>query len=365
MNSFNKIPFYAKVALIFICVFFLVYGMYLSREIMLPLVFALLVAILLNPLVNFLLSKKIEKITSISIVVVIATLAVMGAIYLISSQIALLRETFPEVKDKFNALNTQFVRWVSINFKIPETSINSWIKQSENQIMQNFSMGENLAIFGRLMMDGILVPIYAFLFLYYKPLLLDFILRLFKIDHHVAVTEVLLSTKKIIQSYLVGLFIELIIVAILNSACLLLLGIDYAVILGVIGAIINIIPYIGGMIGMIFPMIIALITKDSVSYTIYIFIIYTIIQFVDNHYLKPYVVASRVKINALIALIVIFIGEAVWGISGMFLSIPLTAMVKVIFDHIEPLKPWGLLLGNTVPPTPKFAFMRKKQKSIS
>ncbi len=250
-----------------------------------------------------------------------------------------------------------------MNFNIPRPKIITWISDTENDIMNNFSMSENLTILRRLMIDGVLLPIYAFLFLYYKPLLLDFILQLFRKQHHNAVMEVLISTKKIIQSYLIGVFIEMIIIAFLNSASLLLLGIDYAIILGILGAIINIIPYLGGIIAMIIPMIIACVTKDSLSYTIYVFIIFTLISFTDNHYIKPYIVASRVKINALVALVVIFIGDSVWGIPGMFLSIPLTAMVKVIFDHIQPLKPFGFLLGNIMHSTAKFSFINKKKRT--
>ena len=124
--------------------------------------------------------------------------------------------------------------------------------------------------------------------------------------------------------------------------------------MGVLGAIINVVPYIGGIIGTILPMIIAFVTKDSAITPLIVMISYIVIQFIDNHYLVPKVVASRVKINALVSIIVVLIGGAIWGVLGMFLSIPLTAIIKVVFDHIEQLKPWGFLLGNVVPTTTKF-----------
>jgi predicted PurR-regulated permease PerM len=80
-----------------------------------------------------------------------------------------------------------------------------------------------------------------------------------------------------------------------------------------------------------------------------VFIIYLVIQFIDNHFIVPKIVASRVQINALVSIIVVLVGGAIWGIPGMFLSIPLTAIAKVVCDHVEPLKPWGFLLGNIVP----------------
>jgi AI-2 transport protein TqsA len=127
----------------------------------------------------------------------------------------------------------------------------------------------------------------------------------------------------------------------------------------VIGAILNLIPYLGGIIAIALPMVIAFVTKDSLTYPILVFFVYLFIQFVDNNFIVPKIVAARVKINALISVIAVLIGGALWGISGMFLSIPITAILKVIFDHIESLKPWGFLLGDIVPTTSKFSFVKK------
>ncbi|MDF1517340.1 MAG: AI-2E family transporter, partial [Lutibacter sp.] len=163
--------------------------------------------------------------------------------------------------------------------------------------------------------------------------------------------------------YLAGLVIEAIIVAILNIAALFALGIEYAILLGIIGALLNVIPYIGGLVAVALPMAVALATKDSGMYALYVLAIYYIIQLIDNNLIVPLIVSSKVKINALFAIIVVFVGNALWGISGMFLSIPLLAIIKVIFDHIEPLKPWGFLLGDTMPENPIIRPIIKKIKS--
>ncbi len=111
----------------------------------------------------------------------------------------------------------------------------------------------------------------------------------------------------------------------------------------------NLIPYIGGLVAVALPMIIALVTKTSAWYTIYVMVGYLIVQLIDNNLIVPMVVASKVKINALFSVIVVIVGNALWGISGMFLSIPLLAIVKLICDHIDSLKPWGFLLGDSMP----------------
>ncbi len=358
MDASFKIPFYAKMALIFISLFAFIYTMQVGQYIIIPIVFAVIIAILLNPLVNYLIKKKINKVVSISIALAFAIFIVVGFLYIISSQISMFSETYPQLKQKFNVTSTELVNWISRKFNISRPKINAWIKVAESEAINNIAVGEKLTEAGRMMMVGVLLPVYLFMILYYKPLLLEFIRKLFRSEHHTALAEVLINSKKIIQNYLVGLFFEMLIIAVLNSTGLLLLGIDYAIILGVTGAILNIIPYIGGIIAITLPMVIAFVTKDSTTYPILVFFVYVLIQFIDNHYIIPKIVASRVQINALISVIVVLIGAAVWGIPGMFLSIPLTAIIKVIFDHIEHLKPWGFLLGNIVPTASKFSLVK-------
>jgi len=137
--------------------------------------------------------------------------------------------------------------------------------------------------------------------------------------------------------------------AALNTTALLILGIDYALLLGIVGALLNVIPYIGGLVAVALPMMVALVTKSTPWYAFYVMAAYYFIQLIDNNYIVPKIVASQVKINALFSIIVVLAGNALWGIPGMFLSIPLLAIVKLICDNIEPLKPWGFLLGDTMP----------------
>jgi predicted PurR-regulated permease PerM len=360
MNTIFKIPFYAKAALIFISILVFAFIMHIGQHIILPILYATIIAILLNPLVNYLIRKKINKIVSISIAVALAICVAIGILYIVSSQITMFTEMYPQLKAKFNETSTEFIHWISKKFNIRHSKINAWITETQSEEISNFAIGEKLIEVGRMLVIGMLLPAYLFMILYYKPLLLEFIRKLFRSEHHIAVTEVFINTKKIIQSYLVGLFLEMIIIAVLNSVGLLFLGIDYAIILGVTGAILNIIPFIGGIIAIALPMMVAFVTKDSLTYSVLVFFIYIFIQFIDNHYIIPKIVASRVKINALISVIVVLIGGELWGIPGMFLAIPLTAIIKVICDHIESLKPWGFLLGNIVPTASKFSFIKQK-----
>ena len=222
------------------------------------------------------------------------------------------------------------------------------------------AIGQTLVIVGSGLMFLFLVPVYIFLILYYEPLLLDFVRKIFGESNKSQVNEIVLQIKTVIQRYLIGLFIEAGLIAIMEITALLILGVDYAILLGIIGALLNAIPYIGGIVAVALPMAVALVTKDTPLYAFYIMVIYYLIQLVDNNYIVPKIVASKVKINALFSIIVVFAGNALWGIPGMFLSIPLLAIIKLIFDHIEPLKPWGFLLGDTMPPILKLHPIIKK-----
>jgi predicted PurR-regulated permease PerM len=359
MDTSLRIPFYAKVALISISTLAIIFTMHIGQGIIVPILYATIIAILLNPLVNFLQRRNINRILAISIAVTLTIVLVLAVFYVLSSQLTMFSESWPQLKEKFNITSAEFVRWVSDKFNIRVSRINAWTKETQSDAISNFAVGDTLADVGGILVTFVLLPVYLFMILYYKPLLLEFIRRLFRDEHQVTVTSVLTSSKNVIQTYLVGLFFELVIVAILNSAGLLLLGIEYAIILGIIGAIFNLIPYIGGVIAIALPMIIAFVTKDSLTYPVLVFFVYLFIQFIDNNFIVPKIVAARVKINALISVVAVLIGGALWGISGMFLSIPITAILKVVFDHIESLKPWGFLLGDIVPTTSKFPLLKK------
>lgn len=355
----GKIPFYAKIALISVGLFAFVCTLYIAQGIIIPILYATIIAILLNPLVNILTSKGINKIIAILFALLIAMLLVVLLLYIISSQFAMFSETYPLLKEKFTRSSGELVKWLSEKFNIRQSKITAWMSESSTSALDTINIREIVGGTSRLLFVGMLLPVYVYMILYYKTLLLEFIHKLFNSQYHVAVAEVLVRTKSIIQSYLVGLFFEMIIIAVLNSVGLLLLGIDYAIILGMTGAILNIIPYIGGMMAIALPMIIAFVTKDSLTYPLLVLLIYLCIQFIDNHFIIPKVVAKRVKINALVSVIVVLIGGSLWGLPGIFLSIPLTAIIKVIFDHIESLKAWGFLLGNIVPTASKFSFVKQ------
>ena len=347
------LPFYAKTGIFFVGLSALLAILYIAQGIIVPLVFSFIIAILLHPVVNFFVRLRINRIISIIITLLLTVIIIAAFIALIYTQAVNFSVSWPIFVDKFTDLLNQAIKSASRYLDIRPSIIHAWITKTQHELINidGTLIGQTLVSVGSILSALVLVPIYIFVILYYKPLLSEFIHRLFNAEHQNQVKIVVTQTKSVVQHYLLGLIIEAVIVGSLNTLGLLLLGIQYAILLGVLGAVLNMIPYLGGIISVGLFMMVALVTKTSPWFALYVFGVHSLVQIIDNDYIVPKIVASKVKINALFSILVVLVGNALWGIPGMFLSLPLLAIVKVIFDHIESLKPWGYLLGDTMPPT--------------
>jgi len=362
----KKYPFFFRSTVTLFGIILFAFVLHILRGIMVPIAFALMIAILLNPFVNILVNKKINKVVAISISLILVIVFIAGLMIFISSQIGKFTENMPVLEQKFSELFHNLQIWLQNNYSLPLTRQRELIGEAGNSLKP--LIGQTVGtVLGTLSLI-ILVPIYIFLMLFYKTLILNFLYEVFAEKNSNQVSNVLKETKNAIQSYMVGLLLEAIIVAIMNSAALLILGVHYAILLGVIGAILNVLPYIGGIIAIALPVLIATVTTTGFTTQIGIIVAYTIIQFIDNNILVPRIVSSQVKINALVSVIIVLLGGAVWGVSGMFLSIPFIAVLKIIFDRVDGLKPWGKLLGTEVPVFHKgqlWGLRRRRKEAVS
>lgn len=343
----KKYPFYLRTTITLFGIVLFVYILYVMEAMLVPLAFSAMIAILLNPLVNKLKARKIPQIPAILIALLAAILLVAGVMVFISSQIVKFSENLPLLQARFADLFTHFQYWLEHNYSLTFEKQQQLIAEAGKNLkpLVTQTLGTVLGTVTVI----VLLPIYIFLMLYYKKLILNFLYEIFAEHHSSHVATVLSETRGAIQSYMVGLLLEAIIVAVMNSIALILLGVKYAVLIGIIGAILNILPYIGGLIAIAIPILIATMTMTGFSVQIGIIVSYSVIQFIDNNILVPRIVSSKVKINALVSLIIVLLGGTIWGVAGMFLSIPFVAVLKIIFDRVEELKPWGKLLGDEVP----------------
>lgn len=361
----RKYPFYFKSTVILFGITLFVYAISNLKQILIPIAFSLMLAILLNPLCNWFAKKKMPHVLSIALSLIIAILIIAGIAFFLSSQIAGFSSELPLLKQKLTGLFAQLQTAIDQRLNINIQKQDEWIGRAGTGMQP--LIGQTVGTVVGSLAFLFLLPVYTFLFLFYKTLILNFFYEVFAERNSKEVGEILTATKKSIQSYVVGLLLEALIVAVLNAIALLLLGVKYGILLGVLGAILNVLPYIGGIIAVALPLLIATITKNGFHTQLLIIIAYIIIQFIDNHFLIPYIVSSKVKINALISIIMILLAGAVWGISGMFLSIPFTGVLKIIFDRIPELRPWGRLLGDEIPTRHKGEIwsLRRRKKSLS
>jgi predicted PurR-regulated permease PerM len=265
MNTEIKLPLYAKVSMILLGIFILFYILYIGQEILIPLVFSFLIAILLNPVVDYLCGKKINRAVAILISILLLVLFLSGLGYFIISQIIMFGEMLPQLEEKIDTLFTVTIQWITCTYVNP-TKINAWIDQIKSTTLNSAKslIGPTILSMGGMIAVFLLLPVYIFLILWYKQLFLEFISNLFPTTEHKTVSEVLRETKLLIQNYLIGLLAETGIVAVLNTSGLIILGVEYAVLLGVISAILNIIPYVGGIVAMGITTILVLATKPPI-----------------------------------------------------------------------------------------------------
>ncbi|OIP01621.1 MAG: AI-2E family transporter [Bacteroidetes bacterium CG2_30_33_31] len=358
------LPFYVKSTIFLIGIFALLTMIYIAQSIILPFIFALLISIILHPVVHLLMRMKINRIISIFLTLLFTVIIIVGITAILYSQAIKFSESWPVIVDKIAIIFKESTAWVSTYFDLSPWKVHQWVAKTNTELI-NFSgaeIGHTISILGSAVIMLFIIPIYVILMLYYEPLLLSFISKLFAEIHQKKVSQIISQIKVVIQRYLVGLVIEFFIVAILYSTALLLLGVDYAIMLGIIGAVLNVIPYLGAFIAASLSILIALATNSTGWHIIYILLSYYIIHLFDYNFIIPKIVASKVKINALISFLVIISSGALLGIPGMLICIPITGVLKLIFDHIKSLEPWGFLLGDTMPPLIKIKPILKTLK---
>ncbi len=362
----NQSPFYVKLGFQFLVIFFICFFITVAQNILIPFAFASLLAVLLLPVVNFFESLKISRAISILVPIILAIGIIVGIVYFLSSQIAGFMQDIPSIKEHLNEHFISLQNWIKQKLNISFRQQNEYLNEQAEKLRATGTTYLSHTFFSitEVVMLLILMPIYTFLLLFYKNHIRNFLFAVFKKQHTRNIKNVLSQTKLMIRSYMVGLLIEMAIVATANSLGLLLIGIKYAIFFGTLAAVLNLIPYIGMFTATLFTVLISLTTTDKSSNIVWIIVIFYGIHIIDVNFLMPKIVASRLRVNALISILGVVIGGALTGISGLFLSIPAIAFLKILCDEIDELKPWGMLMGDETPSLKK-SNLYKKLKKIS
>jgi predicted PurR-regulated permease PerM len=348
MEQASKSPFYLRFGVTVITLAILAVGLYFGRGIVLPLFFGILLAILLLPVTRFLQKLHLGKILSITISILTAMVLIGIIVYFLSTQIASFLADIPALEKRFNELLWSAQKWVQQNLNIGMREQKEYIDETTEQMKTESPqiLSRTVVTLTGAVSYLIFLPIYAFLVLYHKDMIRRFLIEICKNGDESKVREVLSESQAISQQYITGLLIELCIVFALNTAGFLILGIKYPIFLALISAFLNIVPYIGMLIANLICIIVTLMSAEQPVDAIWVCAILTAVQLVDNNVLMPWIVGTKVRLNALAIILGVLISGALAGIAGMFLAIPALAVLKLIFERVDRLKPWALLLGD-------------------
>jgi predicted PurR-regulated permease PerM len=342
-----KLPFLAKLTLILICLISITYIAILGKSLLSPLLFSLLMAFLLLPLANLLERKFKFKRSLSSIIAVILMIAIIyGIFYFLAAQLGELLTDWPLLVKQVTQAFHDIQSWIAQTFHINANKQDAYLSDSAEKALATSAtvVGTTLITLSSSLLFLAFTLLFTFFILNYRRILFSFLTSVFAEEHKIKVTEIVREIQRIIKKYITGLFLQMLIVTVLMIAVLSLLGVKYAILLGLIAGIFNIIPYLGISTALLISTLITFATAGAAK-ALFVILAFMGVHTIDGNILMPLVVGSKVKINALFAFVGIIVGEMIWGISGMFLCIPYLAMLKIIFERVDGLKPWAILLG--------------------
>lgn len=344
-------PVTARRALEVMGLFFLGWIIVLGHGILAPLLLAFFISIMILPVYRFLQGLKIPDILAIIISLLILIVVFGLIIWFFSMQIGNLIADFPLIQRNVTQHLKTLSDWIGANTPFSTAEQVKFISEQSNKLLNyggSILTGAAGSVTSLVVLLGLL-PIYIFLLLFYKNLLLRFVFLWFPEEKHEKVEETLREMQVIIKSYLFGLLIQVTYMTILLGGILLIIGIKHALLIGLIFAFLNLIPYVGALLGNIIGVLLTLASSAELWPILTVLGVIAGVQFLDNNILMPRIVGSKVKINALATIVGVIVGGEIAGIAGMFLSLPIIAVLKVVFDRTDDYKQWGVLFGDEKP----------------
>ena len=342
-----KLPFYARLALTLLAVVLVFAILSEASNIFVPLVFGLLISILLYPLNRFFENRlHMGRAASAMLSVLLFVTVLISFIYFLALQLIGFSGDFPKLRTRFMVMSDDLHHWLSFKLHINNHEQTDYINKSVDGVLG--TIGHSISNMVVSLTGGLLLTIFILIFtffmLYHRKLLMQFVIHLFTDQHRDKVREVVMETKSMINAYVLGLVIEMVLISIVNCTMFLIMGIQYALLLGVMAAVLNIIPYLGIYTSIVICMLVTF-ANSSGNAALEVGIGLFIVHLLDSNILFPRIIGGRVKMNPFITIVAVIIGEFVWGIPGMFLFIPLMGIVKLICERVEGLEAWALLIG--------------------
>lgn len=353
--------------LIIVGTFFLIKGLVLSSTLLIPLAFASLLTLICIPL-SRVMEKKISRGFSSFLCVIISFITFMAFFWIISAQVSNISERWPEAKKRLKPKLESMQNFVNEKTGIStqeqmemlygnsepteqETTKTSDSKSAEKDSSQLLTPDVKKTI-GLLVMDffgflgsAMLTFIYLFFLLFYRRKVKLSILNFFDSEKRKQAQEVMAQSIQLGVNFLVGRLTLILFLAIIYSAGLMIAGVENAILISVIAALLSLIPYLGVIIGYFLAISLTLFSGAETWSLLVVSFTYGLAQFIESYILEPYLVGDKVNLNPLVTIVVVVVGSSIWGVAGMILSIPLAGILKIIFDATDALKPLGYALG--------------------
>lgn len=357
MSNFVRLPFYARLASVLVAISIIFLILYIGKGVLVPVIMALLFAILVRPISSFFRRKlRFPNVVSAIITVTLFVILILGILTFISVQISSFSEDWDTIEKNITIHVANLQHFVQESFGLDEYEQKSFIDNATSDSNSSITgmVTSFLLSFSDTLFNMAMIPIYMFLFLLYQNHLITFLSKLVGEGDQQSLKKILFDIKTAVQSYLFGVLIQISIIATLTTVGLTIVGVQHALLLGVITGILGLIPYLGNIIACVITIFATLTGSPDLSLILWILVVTGVVQLIDNNITVPLVVSSKVEINAFASIIGIFIGGMLAGIAGMFLAIPIIAILKVIFDNIPSLAPWGYLIGDDLPKIPQW-----------
>ncbi len=345
----NEMKFPLIVRMTFILLFLLIsyYMLTEFKNYLAPLTLGVLFAYLLFPMANFFESYRVPRILSNILSIIIGLSVIYGIAFIFYKQFGVFLEDIPILRERAsNNIKTIF-NTIESFFGIETGEMKPKVHEFVNDLL-NSSSQDYKSTFGatfHTLFTIFIMPVYIFFLLFYRDKFKEVILMLVPSNRHPVADRIITDINQLTVRYMTGIFIVVSILVVLNSLGFLIIGLDHAILLGFIAAILNFIPYYGTIIGYAVPLLFSVFIMDSPVYAVFVLMQFVVIQFTENNILTPNIVGSKVNINPFMIILAITLGGFVWGLTGMFIAVPLVAALRVLGDNIDELAPLGYLLG--------------------
>ncbi len=342
----NKRLLFYSVSII-IGIFFLVWGLLEAQSVLAPLITAIILALVILPMAKW-MEKRLKRIFSSLISTFTLFIISLGFAALFSYQTKVFVDSWPEIKETMEPKIAQWKTFVTDNTFLNESDLPT--SGSLSPVGVESGNGNRLvSLFGRgtgYLGTYLLTFIYIFFILNYRHRFREFLLKLFPDEKESKVNQIVQESAKVVQHYLVGKLILIGLLAIAYTIGLGITGVSNFILVSIVAAIFTLIPYVGNIIGFAMAMVFGYLTSGEIGVLIGIIITFTVAQFLESYVLQPYVVGQKVDVHPFFVILAVIVGNALWGIIGMILAIPVLGIITIVFLHVPALEPFGYLFSN-------------------